>query len=50
MNIDENPQTPPNLGVKSVPTVLVFKGGQKVAQTVAVKTESELRKFLKDLW
>ncbi len=28
LNIDENPKTPANYGVMSIPTLLLFKGGE----------------------
>lgn len=28
MNIDENPHTPTKYGVRGIPTLMVFKGGQ----------------------
>ncbi len=34
MDIDSNPQTPAKYGVRSIPTLLVFKGGQVVDQLV----------------
>jgi len=34
MNIDENIKTPPAFGIRSIPTLLVFKGGEVVGQIV----------------
>lgn len=34
MNVDENPNTPGQYSVRSIPTVIVFKGGQAVEQLV----------------
>jgi thioredoxin 1 len=31
MNIDQNPNTPSSLGIRSIPTMIIFKGGQQVA-------------------
>ena len=31
MNIDENPEAPTNLGVRSIPTLVMYKDGQVVA-------------------
>lgn len=34
MDIDNNPQTPARYGIRSIPTLLVFKGGEVVDQMV----------------
>jgi len=34
MNIDENPNTPTKLGVRGIPTLMVFKGGEVVETKV----------------
>jgi thioredoxin 1 len=34
MDIDSNPQTPAKYGIRSIPTLLVFKGGEVVDQLV----------------
>ncbi len=32
INIDENPTTPAKFGIRSIPTMILFKGGQPVEQ------------------
>ncbi len=34
LNIDENPDTPIQFGVRSIPTLIVFKAGQQVDQSL----------------
>lgn len=34
VNIDENPQTPSKYGVRGIPTLILFKGGQVVGTKV----------------
>ena len=34
MNIDDNQHTPQDFGIRSIPTLLVFKGGKVVEQIV----------------
>ncbi|MBI1364195.1 MAG: thioredoxin [Proteobacteria bacterium] len=42
VNIDENPETPSKLGVRGIPTLMVFKGGQLVSQKVGAMPKSAL--------
>jgi thioredoxin 1 len=46
VNIDENPNSPTKYGVRSIPTLLIFKDGQVVAQTVGAMPKSELEKWV----
>lgn len=46
VNIDENPNSPSKYGVRSIPTLLIFKGGEVVAQTVGAMPKSELEKWI----
>jgi len=34
MNVDESPKTPSQYGLRSVPTLMIFKGGQLVSTKV----------------
>ncbi|HUY35197.1 MAG TPA: thioredoxin [Pirellulales bacterium] len=46
LNIDDSPQSASNLGVSSIPTLMVFKGGQVVERFVGVQAKSRLQKAL----
>ncbi len=46
VNIDENPNAPSKYGVRSIPTLLIFKGGEVVAQTVGSMPKSDLVKWV----
>jgi len=49
LNIDEAPQTPGEFGVTAVPTIVFFKGGERVDTLVGLKKESELRSRIEQL-
>ena len=46
INIDENPQTPPKFGIRSIPTLILFKNGTVEAQKVGAVSRSQLAAFL----
>lgn len=46
LNIDENPNTPTQYGVRAIPTLLLFKGGQVVGQQVGAAPKSKLISFI----
>lgn len=43
MNIDENPGVPGKFQIMSIPTLLVFKGGQPVGQIVGAVPKSRIQ-------
>ncbi len=46
LNIDENQDTPTRYGVRGIPTMLLFKGGQPVAQKVGAAPRSQIQQWL----
>ncbi|MGC5049187.1 thioredoxin [Micrococcus porci] len=44
LNVDENPATAATYGVTSIPLVLGFQGGEKVAESVGAKPKAQLEK------
>ena len=46
LNVDDNPQTATRYGIRGIPTLLFFKGGQVVQQVVGVKSKAELQKII----
>ena len=46
MDIDENPATPTKFGVRSIPTMIVFKDGEAAAQTMGAKPKAQLASWL----
>ncbi len=47
VDIDNSPVTAGKYGVRGVPTVMVFKGGQRVAQHVGLTTKAKLVELTK---
>ena len=48
VNIDENPVTPTKFGVRGIPTMLVFKGGEAKATKVGAVSKSAIVEWIKD--
>ena len=46
LNIDENPSTPPKYGIRGIPTLMLFKGGQVEATKVGALSKSQLTAFI----
>ena len=46
MNTDENPEVATKFGIRSIPTLLVFKGGEKVGQIIGFQPKNSLKKRL----
>jgi thioredoxin 1 len=48
MNIEENPMTPSKYGVRSIPTLILFKDGKPVATKIGSLPKPALEKWLKE--
>jgi len=46
LNTDDNPLIASKFGIRSIPTLLVFKGGELTDQVVGFRPKSELAKHL----
>ncbi len=46
VNIDENPQTPNNYGVRGIPTLIMFKDGKPAATKVGAAPKSLLKEWV----
>ena len=46
VNIDENPMTPQSYGVRGIPTLLMFKGGEVVAEKIGAMPKSMLQQWV----
>ena len=46
LNIDDNPNTPPKYGIRGIPTLMIFKGGEVAATKVGALSKSQLLEFI----
>lgn len=46
VNVDDNPETSARFGIRSIPTLFVFKDGQKVDTVVGSRPKSEFVELL----
>jgi thioredoxin 1 len=47
VNVDENPKTPANYGVRGSPTLIMFKGGKVIDQVVGAVPKGQLENIVK---
>ena len=47
-NIDQEPNTPTKYGIKGIPTMLLFKGGELKATKVGATTKSDIISWIKE--
>ena len=48
MNIDDNPGTPSQYGVRGIPTLMLFKGGELVQTRVGALPKGDLIKWIEE--
>jgi thioredoxin 1 len=46
VNTDENPDTPGQYGIMSIPSLLLFKDGELVGRTVGVRPKPALKQWI----
>ena len=46
LNVDENPATAAKFGVRSIPTLMIFKDGQLAAQKVGAASKGDLSRWI----
>ena len=49
LNVDENPLTASKYGIQSIPTMLLFKGGNRVDSLVGALPKQEIERHIKTL-
>lgn len=46
VNVEENPKTPTDFGVRGIPTMILFKDGEPVATKVGALTKEKLKDWI----
>lgn len=46
MNVDENPATPSKYGIRAIPTLILFKGGEVVEQITGAVSKSSIKDMI----
>lgn len=49
VNIDDNPETPAMLGIRSIPTLMLFKDGKMVGTKVGVQSKATLVEWIQSV-
>lgn len=48
VNVDENPNTPAQMGVRGIPALFMFKGGEVVSNKVGAAPKAVLESWIKE--
>ncbi len=46
MNVDDNPKTPSTYGIRGIPTLILFKGGQVADQIVGAVPKAQIEEVI----
>jgi len=46
INVDDNTNTPAKYGVRGIPTLMIFKGGEAVGTKVGAMSKQQLKAFI----
>lgn len=49
LNVDESPVTPGKYGIRAIPTLIMFKGGQQVDQITGAVSKAHIEEALKKI-
>ena len=49
VDVDANPDIPPKFGIRGIPTLIVFKGGNAEATKVGALSKTQLSEFVQDV-
>ena len=46
MNVDQNPQTPSKFGVRGIPTLMLFKGGEVASTKIGALPKGKIKEWI----
>jgi thioredoxin 1 len=46
MNVDENPASPSKYGIRAIPTLILFKGGDVIEQVTGAVSKSSIKELI----
>lgn len=46
INIDENLEVPSQLGIRSIPTMMLYKGGENIATKIGVLPKNSIKEWI----
>ncbi len=46
MDVDANKETPAKFGIRGIPTLIIFKDGEKVGEKVGALSKAQLKEFV----
>jgi len=49
INVDDNPQTPAKYGVRGIPTLMIFKGGQVAGTKIGALPKQQLAQWVESV-
>jgi len=49
VDVDANPDIPPKFGIRGIPTLIVFKGGNAEATKVGALSKTQLSQFIQEV-
>jgi thioredoxin 1 len=49
VDVDANPEIPPKFGIRGIPTLIVFKGGNAEATKVGALSKTQLTEFIQEV-
>ncbi len=49
VDVDANPEIPPKFGIRGIPTLILFKGGNAEATKVGALSKTQLSEFVQEM-